>query len=82
MTPERIDDPRDQAAQPSAAANPAGASRLQSLRPVRRVAELGSLEYAEAPKYLVLVGGGCLCGRRGQHLLRYFHGGTDIHEHG
>src|SRR5687767_7329541 len=26
-----------------AAANPAGASRLQSLRPVRRVAELGSL---------------------------------------
>jgi hypothetical protein len=43
MTPERIDDPRDQAAPPSAAANPAGASRLQSLRPVRRVAEPGSL---------------------------------------
>src|SRR6185295_7199964 len=43
MTPERIDDPHDQAAQPYAAANPAGASRLQSLRPVRRVAELGSL---------------------------------------
>src|ERR1043165_7226431 len=31
------------AAQSCAAANPAGASRLQSLRPVRRVAELGSL---------------------------------------
>jgi hypothetical protein len=45
MTPERIDDPRDQAAQPSAAANPAGASRLQSLRPVGRVAELGSLDH-------------------------------------
>jgi hypothetical protein len=30
-------------AEPGAAANPAGASRLQSLRPVRRVAELGSL---------------------------------------
>jgi protein TonB len=44
MTPERIDDPRDQAAQPSAAANPAGASRLQSKHPVRRVAELGSLD--------------------------------------
>jgi hypothetical protein len=30
-----------------AAANPAGASRLPSLRPVRRVAELGSLaDYA------------------------------------
>src|SRR5262245_22459815 len=28
---------------PCAAANPAGASRLQSVRPVRRVAELGSL---------------------------------------
>lgn len=28
---------------PCAAANPAGASRLQSLRPVRRVAELGAL---------------------------------------
>src|ERR1700757_4856027 len=46
MTPERIDDPRDQAAQPSAAANPAGASRLQSKRPVRRVAELLSLDDA------------------------------------
>ena len=46
MTPERIDDPRDQAAQPSAAANPAGTSRLHSLRPVRRVAELGSLDHA------------------------------------
>ena len=30
-------------AEPGGAANPAGASRLQSLRPVRRVAELGSL---------------------------------------
>jgi hypothetical protein len=30
-------------AKPCAAANPAGASRLQSMRPVRRVAELGSL---------------------------------------
>jgi hypothetical protein len=43
MTPERIDDPRDQAAQPCAAANPAGASRWPSLRPVGRVAELGAL---------------------------------------
>jgi hypothetical protein len=33
----------DDQAQPCAVANPAGASRLQSLRPVRRVAELGSL---------------------------------------
>src|SRR5262245_59783863 len=33
----------DSVAQPCAAANPAGASRLQSLRPVRRVAELLSL---------------------------------------
>ncbi len=29
--------------QPCMASNPAGASRLQSLPPVRRVAELGSL---------------------------------------
>jgi len=29
--------------QPNMTSNPAGASRLQSLRPVRRVAELGSL---------------------------------------
>ena len=34
--------PRSGFVQPCAAA-PAGASRLQSLRPVRRVAELGSL---------------------------------------
>jgi hypothetical protein len=38
-----------------AAANPAGASRLQSLRPVRRVAELGSLEHiVNEPRYRVL----------------------------
>jgi hypothetical protein len=43
MTPERIDDPRDQAAQPSAAANAAIALLLQSWRPAGRVAELGSL---------------------------------------
>jgi hypothetical protein len=51
----KIDDPRDQAAQPSAAANPAGASRWPSLRPVRRVAELGSLIWLEGVKQAVLV---------------------------
>src|SRR5437667_3796105 len=55
MTPERIDDPRDQAAQPCAAANPAGASRLQSLRPVRRVAELGSSYPNSAMKLLAVL---------------------------
>jgi len=35
--------PRSGFVQPCAAANPAGASRLQSVRPVRRVAALGSL---------------------------------------
>lgn len=34
-------------AQPCAAANPACASRLQSLRPERRIAELGSLDHFE-----------------------------------
>ena len=36
-----------------AAANPAGASRLQTLRPVRRVAELGSLIWLEYVKQVV-----------------------------
>jgi hypothetical protein len=40
--PRRAATPRSGFVQPCAAANPAGASRLQSLRPVRRVAELGS----------------------------------------
>ena len=58
------------AAEPYAAANPAGASRLPSLRPVRRVAELGSLgvmstspEQTRRPKFLensVLVVAGLL----------------------
>src|SRR5437016_510844 len=38
--------PRSGSVQPCAAANPAGASRLQSVRPVRRVAELGSLGHS------------------------------------
>jgi hypothetical protein len=39
--------------QSRAAANPAGASRLQSLRPVRRVAELGSLGVMSTRKRLL-----------------------------
>src|SRR4030095_4540913 len=50
--------PRSGLVQPCAAANPAGASRWQSLRLVRRVAELGSLgRYAKANQR----GPGCGC---------------------
>src|SRR5436190_21147066 len=40
--PEPFTTPRSDLVQPGAAAYPVGASWLQSLRPVRRVAELGS----------------------------------------
>jgi len=40
---EQTNNEKEKSAEPCAAANPAGASRLQLLRPVRRVAEFGSL---------------------------------------